>query len=105
MLRHCIREQVATEGIREATVLSLENYDEDKLEGERESPGDGTIEEGESIGHPIREGEPSNVENHFDDYELPRQLALEVSDCQTGAGAVLMSLPMPATIRPTIIWA
>lgn len=34
---------------------------------------------------------------------LPRQLALEVSPCQTGAVEVLMPFPMPATTRPTNI--
>jgi hypothetical protein len=35
---------------------------------------------------------------------LPRQLALEVSPCQTGAVEVLIPFPMPAMILPTIIW-
>lgn len=34
---------------------------------------------------------------------LPLQLALEVSDCQTGAVDVLSPLPIPAIMRPTII--
>jgi hypothetical protein len=35
---------------------------------------------------------------------LPRQLALEVSPCHTGAVEVLMPFPIPAMILPTIIW-
>ena len=34
---------------------------------------------------------------------FPLQLACEVSACQTGAVAVFSPLPIPATIRPTII--
>ena len=36
---------------------------------------------------------------------LPRHLIWEVSDCQTGAVAVLIPFPMPAMTRPTIICA
>jgi len=32
---------------------------------------------------------------------LPRQLALEVSPCQTGAVAVLTPLPIPAIMLPS----
>ena len=49
----------------------IEDEDEDELEREWESPGDGAVDEGEAIGDPIAEGETGDVQYQLDDNELP----------------------------------
>jgi len=69
--------------------------------GRRQATGPGTYEK-PNVTQLLRE-KPAMFRMSSMTISLPRQDALEVSACQGGAVAVLMPLPIPATIRPTII--